>query len=224
MPRPMPRYDNSLHRQTQLVQGIITIAETAHSAGDKRWSRDRLEALYELAFLRLFAGWEWCLEAILYRSMCGYASRAGRESVKAGSFFRTVADAETEVLRVASAGKPKQFTYLLWHNCWQVMSRCQDHICSYQQGMSYIGQQERVLSSCAARLNDFANVRHRIAHDHNDAKTKFDNSTKALANNKVYPLSRPGKFLRDWDSSVSPRRRWLDTATMELIGLIGQMV
>jgi hypothetical protein len=72
-------------------------------------------------------------------------------------------------------------------------------------------------------LEAFAAVRHRIVHEQQDAKAKFDSATLLFAG-KTYPASRPGKFLRDLDASASPPRKWMDTAISELAGMVAQMV
>src|SRR5690242_19174733 len=136
MPRPMPRFDLTLQAQARLATGIVAAGETMRKAGGQlgrsEWTLLRVEALYELAYLRLFAGWEWCLESIFFRSLCGYASRAGQEvPVAAGGYYSSIAVAETAVLGGAQ--------FLLWHNPQRVVTRCQAHI---RSGPGYLGRQE----------------------------------------------------------------------------------
>lgn len=70
MPRRMPRFDRTLSNQAQSAIGIVKAGEIAHVSGGlairREWNLVRLEALYELAFLRVFAAWEACLEAVFY--------------------------------------------------------------------------------------------------------------------------------------------------------------
>src|SRR3989442_15335772 len=98
MPRRMPRFDLTLSRQAQLAIAIARAGEIARLSGvtfiRKEWSAIRLEALYELAYLRVFSAWETCLESIFYRSLCGFASTAGQEPLMTGNFFPTGAGFE----------------------------------------------------------------------------------------------------------------------------------
>ena len=207
----MPRFDLELSAVTQTATAIAKAGELAHTSIDtmirREWTIPRLEALYELAYLRVFAAWENCLEGIFYRSLCGYASTAGQETLVAGSYYPSLSAAEAAVL----AGN----TYALWHNPTRVVRRCQQFIRT--------GQQERTINSNLTRLDHLSNARHRVVHDQKDAKRKFDAATTSFVG-RTYLASRPGKFLRDWDLSTSPPQRWLDTVTSELTGLARQMV
>jgi hypothetical protein len=101
MPRRMPRYDQYLALQTQLAIGIVKAGEVVHDTGNPQWRNEwriaRLEFLYELAYLRMFAAWEACLESVFYRSLCGYASHAGQETLVTGIHYPTIASAEAAV-------------------------------------------------------------------------------------------------------------------------------
>ena len=66
-------------------------------------------------------------------------------------------------------------------------------------------------------------MRHRIVHDQIDAKNKFDIATLQIAG-RTYPASRPGRFLRDWDRSATPPRRWIEVLIADLIQLMHQLV
>lgn len=223
MPRHMPRYDIKLMGQSQLSLSIVAAGEAARLNGDKKlrdmWSVHKLESLYELAFLRLFAAWETCQESIFYRSLCGYASRTGQETLVTGSHFSTLAAAEAAVLAFIHSGRIRPFA--LWSDPNSVIRRCQHFIRTGAPGC--YGVHETVISSNVSRLASFAAIRHRIAHDQSDAKNKFNNATLALVG-RTYLGSRPGKFLRDWNRHTTPYRRWLDVLTTEFVGLAGQLV
>src|SRR5947207_1926265 len=124
MPRRMPRFDKVLSSQAQLAIAITKAGEAVRVSGPvairKEWRASRLEALYELAYLRAFASWEMCLEAVFYRSLCGYASAAGQETPISGLYYPTVAAAESAVLGRRS--------FVLWHNPQQVIDRCKQFI------------------------------------------------------------------------------------------------
>jgi hypothetical protein len=219
MPRRMPRFDNALSLQAVEAISIVGAGESAHVSSSpsirKQWRIARLEALYELAYLRIFSTWEMYLEAVFYRSLCGYASVAGQEKLRRGSYYPDLASAEMAVL----GGR----MFLLWHNPQQVIDRCQAHI---QSAGTNAGPcvQETVVASHLARLDHFSNMRHRIVHTHQaDAKNKFDAATTHLVG-RTYPASRPGKFLREYDTSKTPPRHWLDVISEELNALLAQMV
>ena len=83
--------------------------------------------------------------------------------------------------------------------------------------------QEMTISSNIARIEGMAAVRHRIVHDQGDAKRKFDSSSLLFAA-RTFPRSRPGKFLRHWDSASNPKVRWIESLANELIQMASQMV
>ena len=219
MPRRMPRFDIGLLNQAASAVSIAVAGEIAHASGTppirREWSTSRLEALYELAYMRTFAAWEYCLESIFFRSLCGYSSAAGQEliAVNGGVYFRTIATAEAAVLG------PRR-SFLLWGTPNVVITRCQQH---FRSGVGCPCQQEMVISSHLARLEHLASIRNRIVHDQNDARSKFDVAALSIAG-RTYGGSRPGKLLRDWDSTTAPPRRWLETTIGELTALAAQMV
>ncbi len=213
MPRRMPRFDRALFHEAQSALGIVKAGEMAHLSGgsiQREWSLSRLEALHELAYLRVFAAWETCLESVFYRSLCGYASTAGQEMLVSGRYYPNLAAAEAAVL----GGN----AYALWHSPQKVIDRCSRFIAPGSPRC-----QETVIASNLTTLINLACIRHRIVHDQSDAKNKFDAVTTTMAT-RTYPASRPGKFLRDRDTSTSPPKRWLDVTTAELISLAQQIV
>lgn len=167
----------------------------------------RLEALYEMAFLRVFVSWEAFLEQAFFRYLCGYASVHGTATPIPGSnFLPTLAQAELAVLN----GN----TYVLWHSPAKVVTRCRRFF-----NASTI---ETIVSSNTSRLEAFAAIRHRIAHAQTDARNKFDAATMSLVGRR-YPGARAGAFLRDRDPTASPPERWLDRLAQELISLAHQV-
>lgn len=217
MPRRMPRFDLELYSQAQSAIAIAKAGEISRSYSEatirKEWPMTRLEALYELAFLRVFAAWEMYMEAVFFGSLCGFASAAGQEQVVGGAYYSTISAAETAVL----GGQH----YLLWQNPQKVIDRCQKFI---KAGAGCPCVQETVFASSLTHLTHLASARHRIVHTHQaDAKSKFDAATAHIAG-RTYPASRPGKFLRDWDTSTAPHRRWLEVLIGHLISLTAQVV
>src|SRR6266851_4350285 len=153
MPRQMPRFDRDLSVQSRLALEIVSAGEIARASSDapvrRQWTLNKLEALYELAYLRIFVAWEECLEAIFYRSLCGYASKSGGQEtlvagltgVVPGRHYRSLAASETAVLG--------GLQFKLWHNVDKVIRRCQKFI---RSGKGFPAVQENVLSSNRARL------------------------------------------------------------------------
>lgn len=185
-------------------------ARTASGVGSTAWQEmrtSRLELLYEIALLKAFVEWENFLEASFYRYMCGFESQFGQASPVTGKFSSSLASAEASVL----GGN----AYVLWHNPTHVLKRSQKFM--------VICRHESVFASNLARLQDIAALRHRIAHGQDDARRKFDAAAMNFAGRR-YPGSRAGRFLRDWDRSNAPAKRWIDVIAGELISLAGQIV
>lgn len=216
----MPRLDLRLNIEGKLAIDLAVAGETARAVGNPatkvQWTTSRLESLYELAFLRMFIAWETCNESVFLRSLCGYASQAGQEQLVAGNHYPTLAAAEAAMLGNKN--------YVLWHNPYHIVGRCKNHIQSHgPQHPNAIGRQEAVIASSVGILEQFANVRHRIAHGQKDAKAKFDQATLSLAG-RTYLASRPGKFLRDYDRSKNPPQRFIEVIFQQLIQLAKQIV
>ena len=55
------------------------------------------------------------------------------------------------------------------------------------------------------------------------ANLTADLGARTLAG-RVYPASRPGRFLRDWTQPLAHRVRWIEVLIQNLVGLAGQMV
>jgi hypothetical protein len=166
----------------------------------------RLELLYEMAFLRVFIEWETFLEQSFLRYLCGYQNVRGQQTMVHGNYYGTLVAAEVAILGSRQ--------YLLWHNPSVVISRSQRFLRA--------GLHEFVLASNQTRLDWFAAIRHRIAHAQPHARGAFDNATMGL-NGKRYQGARPGRFLRDWNIYVTPRARWLETISNELVNLSRQI-
>lgn len=213
MPRAMPRFDVQLLSQAQDAIDIINAGECVRSHcpyGSVPWAEwhvARLEALYELAYMRLFVHWELFLEASVHRYMCGYASLHGQAMMCGGAYYPTLQSAELAFL----SGQQ----YFLWHNPVRVVNRCKLHITA--------GRHELVINSNRARLEWFGAIRHRIAHGNADARSKFDSATMNIAGRR-YRGSRPGRFLRDWAPGAVLPTRWLKSIADELHSLATQII
>jgi hypothetical protein len=104
--------------------------------------------------------------------------------------------------------------FALWHNPNTVIDRARRF---------FVGSfHEIAIASSNARLSDFAAIRHRIVHDQADARRHFDTATMNIVGRR-YRGGRPGRFLRDWDNSLNPPVRWLETLGSELSQLANQI-
>ena len=188
--------------------GDIILARTFKDRSLAReWNLNKTELLYELAFLKLFIEWEKFLEETFLRYLCGYVSTKGQQAIMAGSYYRTLSEAETAML----AGQK----YVMWYDPNKVIARAM----GFLRGSTH----ERVLASNSSRLSGLAAIRHRIAHGQADARSRFDQASRMFAG-KRYKGSRPGRFLRD-RAGIGPRpQRWLDLFANELLGLASQIV
>lgn len=208
----MPPLEAELRRRVQSASELAQAGELARSElppggqAHRALHIARLELLYEMALLRMFVEWEVYLEATFLRYLCGYASKLGAASLVSGQYFPSLALAEAALLGGQS--------YVLWHDPARIVARSQRFFVN--------GLHETVIGSHSARLASFVAIRHRIAHGQEDARRKFDMATLQLAGRR-YRGSRPGRFLRDWDPSASPARRWLDTIADDLTGLATQI-
>jgi hypothetical protein len=207
MPRSMPQYTSAFRHR---VLNSLELAEAgelaALSSARAEWHIARVEYLYELAFLRLFVEWEIFLEQTFLRYLCGYRSIHGLYAPTSGSYCTSITAAQGLIFG--------RNGFALWHSPITVINRSRRNLtlCAH----------EVVIASNTARLENFAAVRHRVAHGQDEAKQKFNSATMALCGRR-YRGGRPGRFLRDWDRSVTPNRRWLDTIGQELVGLARQI-
>lgn len=211
MPKVLPRYDQKFSREVSFALSYIQRLELAKT----NLSVYRLNALtardvefsYELAFLRIFLAWEILLEESFLRFSCGYAHGGGQEPLAAGkTYHRNIVNAGSALL-----GKRK---YVLWHNPADVLIRVRQ--------IFYGSRYEMIVASAQTHLEKCAAIRHRIAHAQEHAQQQFDTVTMSLAG-KRYPASRPGRFLRDWQPSSLPPKRWLSALSDDLISLALQI-
>jgi hypothetical protein len=188
--------------------GEVARAEAAPTSRTRRSLYPaRLEALYEMAYLRIFVGWEAFLEEVFLRYLCGYRSIHGFATLLPGtSYAASLAQAERAVL----GGN----RYVLWHSPGKVASRAHKFFSA--------SPVDTVILSNTARLEDLAAVRHRITHAQEDARRNFDRATMAIAGRR-YRGARPGAFLRYVDTSAVSPVRWLERLGQEVEGLAQQI-
>jgi hypothetical protein len=209
----MPGLGSRFRAAVTVAVGIAEAGEIVRALSAPRsrihheLSLSRLEALHEMAYLRIFVEWENFVEASFLRMMCGYESVIYVPSFAAGKTRQaSLAAAQTALF----AGKD----YLLWHNPRYMRDRSRAWFAG--------GPHELVAISNLTRLEWFAAVRHRIAHGSDDAGRKIDAATVGLCGRR-YRGSSAGRFLRAWDTSASPPKRWLHTIGDELASLAAQI-
>lgn len=210
MPRRMPAFQLDLAQEVDRATQIALMGERVRSLSEpgsgirRELSINRLEALYETAYLRLFLRWEDFLEQTFLRYLCGYVSGAVPGTLRQAS-FATIDDAEIAILH----GRD----FVSWADPNQVIARSQKFITN--------GVHELVINSDITRVRHFKSVRNRIAHTSEHARTHFDNATRALSFQR-YPGSSPGRFLRDTATTIPPQS-WLEVIGLELQNLAGQI-
>lgn len=185
----------------------IRTASATNSLPYRELTVHRLEALHEMAFLRIFVSWEEFLEATFLRMMCGYRTLTYTPIYATGR-------AQQRTLVRAEAALFGSRDYLLWHNPAQVRDRARAWFVG--------GPHELVIGSSFSRLEWFASLRHRIAHGSRDARRKADAASIGLSGRR-FPAASAGRFLRSWNTAASPPERWLHTLGGELASLSRQI-
>lgn len=183
-----------------LVRRIELAMLLARTQGANSLRVADVELAYELAYLRIFLAWERFLETSLTRLICGYHHSQGQEPLKANTFyFNKVGDAEAAIL----GGR----AYTLWHDPAKVVQRAERWLSNSRFAL--------VINSAHNNLIHYASIRHRIAHDQDDGRVKFDLASMALSARR-YKGARPGRLLRDWQLGANPPKRWLSVLGDEL--------
>jgi hypothetical protein len=183
---------------------IVRVEVPLGSRAAREWRTSRIEALYEVSFLRLFLAWEDFLEESFIRYMCGFSHALGRETLV------NRPPRKIENARIAFfAGEP----FVSWYNPQRVQKRLVKHVGN--------GLHELVLLSNQSRLEWFAAVRHRVAHGSDKAALDFRNATLSLCG-RTFRGARPGRFLRTVDPATNVR--WINVIGQEFKNLASQIV
>lgn len=166
----------------------------------------KLEQLYEMAFVKIFLGWETFLEASFLRYLCGYQSCNGQETSINGTFFPDLGTAEAALLG--------RNDFVLWYKPIT--------ICRRVNGFLVNSLHHQVISSAQADLESYAAIRHRIVHAQKHAMREFDQATNRLAARR-YSGSCAGMFLRDFTSIRGFRMRWIERIGKDFVSLSRQI-
>jgi hypothetical protein len=194
-----------VNESLQIVSSTEALWLTAPPASNVRRQLKvpQLEALYESVYLRIFSAWESFIEDVLVRFMSGYETPTYQPSLM------------PTCPRAASVRAARVFLYgnrdyLLWHNPTASANRIANFLSN--------SPIELVLRSQQVRLQAFADIRHRIAHDSDDSKTKFQNAALMLAGAQY--SGSPGKLLRATDiSDPLNQPKWIRVISYELVSV-----
>lgn len=204
MARKLPRLDLQFGREVDKALALAEAAEqikilsATGSIARKELPKSRLEAIYEIAYLRIFLLWEDLLEQSFLRYLCGFVPPSGAVSLIPPK-YKTIGHAEKAVL-----GKRD---FVSWANPNYVIKRSKTYFLK--------GPHEIVVASNLSRMGAFNAIRNRIAHSSAFARLQFDNATVSLVGHR-YGGSSAGRFLRDAAVTSPTPQRWLAFIASEL--------
>jgi hypothetical protein len=186
---------------------LVRISAPAGSQGRKLFNHSKLEAIYELSYLRVFALWERFLEDSFHRLLCGYTSGGSAIAMApAQTRASTLSNAALQVLN----GK----AYVLWHNPTIVIKRSKIFLVA--------APHEFVTSSAFASISSLADIRHHVAHATADTQQKYHQATMSMAGARFGNTA--GRFLRSTtvDPITGVQTRWLHVLADQLVSLSQQ--
>src|SRR5947209_5545237 len=113
MSRPMPPRGTEFRRRVRNALDLAAAGEiiranaTQGSVTNAQLTIARLEAMYEMAYLRIFVWWEGFQEETFLRTLCGYDTKG------AGPVLKVAAATNLAAARIAMLAGAQ---YVLWHN------------------------------------------------------------------------------------------------------------
>lgn len=159
--------------------------------------------VYEVSYLLIYSSWENFLEQTFLRFLCGYENSSGVVTLKTGIVkSKTIQNAHLLVLN--------GMQFKLWHNPQIVIDRSKGYFSS--------GPHETVLDSVRTDIENFAAIRHFVAHRSEDTKLKFKAAVVAMHGSSLTG-ERPGRFLRlaTHDPVTSTNMTWLDRICKDIL-------
>ena len=197
-----------LVRAAEVIRNAVPVGSHAR----RGFSFRQIEAMYELAYLRIFAAWEVFLEESFLRLMCGYES-GGHSHPTIAVAPKTIQDARSTVLN-GRRFKP-------WHDPHIVVGRTQNFF-SAVPGNSI--PHDNVISSALVLIKDYSEIRHHIAHLTDDTCAKYHAATMRVCGARFG--RRAGRFLRSEhiDAATGLRSRWLERICIDLKALASQFI
>lgn len=198
----------SLVRAAEAVRNAVPVDSHARRGFNFR----QIEAMYELAYLRIFAAWEVFLEESFLRLMCGFEGAGHTHSTKTPA-PRSINDARMAVL----AGR----RFKPWHDPAVVIDRTALFF-SPVPGVDV--PHASIISSALVLIKDFSEIRHHIAHLTDDTCKQYHAATMRLCGARFG--RRAGRFLRSEyvDAGTGLRSRWLDRICLDLKALASQFI
>lgn len=197
---------NEILKIAATTEGLWLAAPPA-SEVKKQLKVGQLEALYEATFLRVFASFESFLEDGLAHFMAGYATPSYSPTPAANkSLHSTLTGALAELYGNRA--------YLLWHDMGRDIGRSQTHLVGCPM--------ETVLAANKTRLDDYAAIRHHIAHNSKDSRQKFE--AAALRITSSTHSGKPGRMLRSEDiSDPLNTPKWIRNVVDDMAGVVLQI-
>lgn len=176
----------SFNQSLDIASATETLWLTAKpaSAVRKQLKTAQLEALYEATFLRVFSAYESFIEDSLAHYMAGYGTVTYRP---AASTTGQIHSSLTSAVAALYGGND----YLLWHNAKASIDRAIKHLVGCPV--------ETALTGNKINLDDYAKIRHHIAHNSRDSGAKFAAAASRLTGSEH--RRQPGKLLRSADIS-----------------------
>jgi hypothetical protein len=201
VPRFAQAFETSCEETLRIVADTETlwVAAPPTSVIRKQLKARQIEALYEACYLRIFAAWENFLEASTIYFMAGKGTPGYRPIPASGEvLYRTQ--------RAARAALYGNSHYLLWHGADKVSLRVSKWLNACPV--------ELVVNTNRTNLEDFAAIRHSIAHASEDSKSSFRDASLRLTG---VDLRNAGHLLRA-DNHADPlnRPRWIRVIVDEL--------
>src|SRR6266853_906672 len=120
MARRIPDYATALQTEVNEAIALTRAAERIRVEASRvttlrgEMTTKRLDLVYEVAYLKIFASWEGFLQDAFFRYLCGYRNSRGQQT-PATTFSVTLASAKSRVLGT--------YQFMLWHNPDSVIRR-----------------------------------------------------------------------------------------------------
>lgn len=211
MPDLADRFAASVEEALEIVASTEVLWLTAPPASAVRQHLrvDRLQALYESIFLRVFSTWENFLEEVSARYLAGYSCDIYTPIASSGSTLaRTIVEARGRLY----GGR----RFLLWHDPIRVADRTANHL--DQSPVEVVCRGEQIL------LEDLASIRHHIAHaGSRDSLNQFRTSAQRLTGNDY--RGQAGRLLRSPDfADPLNQPKWIRVFADRFIDLARRVV
>lgn len=174
---------NEILKIAATTEGLWLAAPPA-SEVKKQLKVPQLEALYEATYLRIFASFESFIEDSLAHYMSGYGTTSYTPVAAAGKRLHATVNNALGSLYGTRA-------YLLWHDMSRDIERSQVNLVSCPVEIALVAKQPE--------LEDYAAIRHHIAHNSRDSRVKFEAAALRLTGSTHG--GKPGRLLRSEDIS-----------------------